>query len=128
MGISRKVEGDLLILEQSESGERVTIRETVSDGTAQIAPRGRLTMEMTHDLEDELTSMALMCRDVVIDMSEVQYISNSVIRMILEMQHMVDSRRGSLKIIGVEDAMWAVFEEMGLEEVFDIQRTVCAQQ
>lgn len=123
MGISRKMEGDFLVLENTGSGDRVCIRETIQDGQAWIAPEGRLTMEMAHDLEDELTSMVLMCNHVTIDMSDVRYIANSVLRTILEIQHMVDSRNGSLRIRGVTDHLWDKFVEMGLEDVFEIDRT-----
>lgn len=116
------MDGDFLVLENPESGERVRILETIRDGQTQIAPEGRLTMEMAHDLEDELTSMVLMCNDVTLQLQSVEYISNSVIRMILEIQHMVDGRNGSLKIRGVKDHLWNRFEEMGLEDVFDMER------
>lgn len=123
MGISRKIEGDRLILENTETGERVRIREEIADGQARIEPEGRLTQEMVHDLEDELTSMVLMCRLVTIDMTAVQYISSSVIHMILKIQHMMDEQDKTLKISGVGDSIWSRFQETGLEDVFDIERT-----
>lgn len=123
MGISRKIEGDRLILENAETGERVRIREEIADGQARIEPEGRLTQEMVHDLEDELTSMVLMCRLVTIDMTAVQYISSSVIHMILKIQHMMDEQDKTLKISGVGDSIWSRFQETELEDVFDIERT-----
>ena len=122
------MEGELLILENTETGEALKIRETIAGGQARIAPEGRLTMETVHDLEDELTSMALICSDVTIDLEGVQYIANSVLRMILEIQHMVDSRDGSLKIEGVNESLWGRFEELGLEDVFEIHRSSPAMQ
>ena len=123
MGISRKIEGDRLILENAENGECIRIREEIADGQARIEPEGRLTQEMVHDLEDELTSMVLMCRLVTIDMTEVRYISNAVIHMILKIQHMMDDQDKTLKISGVGDEIWSRFQDMGLEDVFDIERT-----
>ena len=116
------MDGDCLVLENPESGECIRIRETIHEGSALIAPEGRLTMEMVHDLEDELTSMSLICSNVTIDMGQVEYIANSVIRMILEIQHMVDSRGGTMKICIAGEDVWPRFEEMGLEDVFDIER------
>ena len=121
MGIVRKMEGNLLVLENSENGEFVRIRESIIDGQACIAPEGRLSMEMVHDLEDELTSMVLMCNRVTIDMSGVKYIANSVLQMILEIQHMTDARDGTLEIKSVGSDLWARFEEMGLEDIFDLE-------
>ena len=123
MSIKRKIDGDRLILENAENGECIRIREEIADGQARIEPEGRLTQEMVHDLEDELTSMVLMCRLVTIDMTEVSYISNSVIHMILKIQHMMDDQDKTLKISGVGDEIWSRFQDMGLEDVFDIERT-----
>ena len=123
MSIKRKIDGDRLILENAENGECIRIREEIADGQARIEPEGRLTQEMVHDLEDELTSMVLMCRLVTIDMTEVRYISNSVIHMILKIQHMMDDQDKTLKISGVGDEIWSRFQDMGLEDVFDIERT-----
>ncbi|MBQ9015855.1 MAG: STAS domain-containing protein [Firmicutes bacterium] len=123
MSINRRIEEGCLILENTENGEIVRIRETIDGGRAKVEPEGRLTQEAVHDLEDELTSMVLMCRQVTIDMSSVQYISNSVIHMILKIQHMMDDQEGTLKISGVGDSIWSRFQEMGLEDVFEIERT-----
>ena len=122
MGINRRMEGDILVLENTETGECVRVYESIVDGQARIAPEGKLTLDLVHDLEDELTSMVLMCSSVTIDLTSVQYIANSVIRMILEIQHMVDSRGGTMKICIAGEDVWPRFEEMGLEDVFDIER------
>lgn len=122
MGINRKIEGDCLVLENAENGECIRIREVIADGQARIEPEGRLTQEMVHDLEDELTSMVLMCRHVTIDMTAVRYISSSVIHMILKIQHMMDDQDKILKISGVGDSVWSRFQDVGLEDVFDIVR------
>ncbi len=122
MGINRRMEGDILVLENTETGECVRVYESIVDGQARIAPEGKLTLDLVHDLEDELTSMVLMCSSVTIDLTSVQYIANSVIRMILEIQHMVDSRGGTMKICIAGEDVWSRFEEMGLEDVFDIER------
>lgn len=122
MGLKRKMEGDLLILENPENGERILIHESIKDGEAWIAPEGRLGIEAVHDLEDELTSMALICSCVTLDLSSVDYMANSVFRTILDVQHTVDNRNGALRIRGVSDSLWSKFEEMGLEDVFDLER------
>ena len=122
MSISRVIEDDCLILENTESGETIRIRESIEEGRARLQPEGRLTQEMAQDLEDELTSMVLMCRHVTIDLTEVRYISNSVIHTILKIQHMMDSQDKTLKISGVGDSIWTRFAEMGLEDVFDLER------
>ena len=128
MSISRTIQGDTLILEDSKTGDRVLIREKISGKSALIAPAGRLTAEMVHDLEDELTSILFICSKIVIDMKSVQSISNTVINSFLNVQHMVDSREGKMILIGVDDPVWEKFKALHLEEVFIIERVQQTQE
>ncbi len=122
MRIQRTMDGDSLVLMNPESGEIVRIQESVAEGRAVLRPEGRLTQEMSHDLEDELTAMTLMCPEVVLEMPRVSYIAGSVMRRILEIQHMMDAKDGSLFLKDVPDNIYRKFEEMGLDGVLEISR------
>ena len=122
MAINREMQDDVLILEDTDTGERVEIHETLGDGYVCIAPKGELKEAIAHDLEDELTSIALVCHNLVIDMREVSFIENSVIRMMLGVQHMVDDMEGEFILKGVNSGVLDRFEEMGLDAVFEIQQ------
>ncbi len=122
MSITRKIEGDFLILQDTEGGESTRIRETIADGRARLEPEGRLAQEMAQDLEDELTSMALMCSHVTIDMTGVKYISSSVIYMILKIQHIFEDKDKTLLISGVSDSIWTRFQDLGLQDSFEMER------
>ena len=121
MGINREVMDETLVLKDTETGKDIEIRETVEEGCMTISPKGDLSTSIAHDLEDELTSAVLVCRNVTLDMGEVSSISNSVIRMLLDVQHVVDSVDGELKLRDLEDGVMSQFREMGLEAVFDIE-------
>lgn len=121
MGINREVMDETLVLKDTETGKDIEIRETVEEGCMTISPKGDLSTSIAHDLEDELTSAVLVCRNVTLDMGEVSSISNSVIRMLLDVQHVVDSVDGDLKLRDLEDGVMSQFREMGLEAVFDIE-------
>ena len=123
MSINRKMIDDHLVLENTESGESTEIWESIEDGCAFIAPKGDLTVDVTNDLEDELTSMVLTCSNMVIDMTQVHHIASSVLRMMLNIQNMVDARDGDLIIKGVRSDVMDKFEELGLDSVFDIETT-----
>lgn len=121
MGINREVMDETLVLKDTETGKDIEIRETIEEGCMTISPKGDLSTSIAHDLEDELTSAVLVCRNVTLDMGEVSSISNSVIRMLLDVQHVVDSVDGDLKLRDLEDGVMSQFREMGLEAVFDIE-------
>jgi anti-anti-sigma factor len=122
MSMQRTMDGDTLVLTDTQTGETVRIQESVSDGRAVIRPSGRLGMEVSHDLEDELTAMALMCREVVIEMPEVSYIANAVMSAILRIQHMAEGRKGRMLLKDMNEDIYGRFEEMGLDGVLEISR------
>lgn len=121
MSIERFTQGDTLILTSEEEGEVLRLRERICDKTAVIEPAGKLSSEVVHDVEDELVSMALVCDNVVIDMDKVDYISNAVIRVILDLQHLIDSRQGELRLRRLSSDVYRVFEDMGIEDIFMIE-------
>lgn len=122
MAINRIMRDGTLILENTENGECVEIHEKVNTGYVCIAPKGKLTGAIAHDLEDELTSLALVCRNLVLDMSGVSAVSNSVIRMMLDVQHMVDGMKGEFTLRAVRRNILSQFEEMGLDAVFEFEQ------
>lgn len=121
MSIQRITEDDTLILVNEAGEEIVRIRESVEEGSALIQPTGQLSSEVAHDVEDEFVAMALTCSNVVIDMEQVSYISNAVIRTILDLQHMIDARQGMLILRNLSAEVYQTFEDMGIEDVFMIE-------
>lgn len=121
MTIDRNILDGTLILKDTETGETVSIRESVEDGYGCIKPEGRLTGAVAHDLEDELTSIAIGCKNVVMDMRDVSHVDNSIIQMMLEVQHMVDSMDGEFILQGIKEPIMTQFVDMNLDAVFEIE-------
>ncbi len=120
MSIGRFTAGDILILTSDRDGETVKIRESLKDGIALIEPEGRLSSEMAQDIEDEFTTMAILGDRVTIDLGKVNYISNAVIRVLLDLQHLIDERKGNMVLRNLSDEVYGTFEDMGIEDVFMI--------
>ena len=120
MSIGRFTAGDILILTSDRDGETVKIRESLKDGIALIEPEGRLSSEMAQDIEDEFTMMAILGDRVTIDLGKVNYISNAVIRVLLDLQHLIDERKGNMVLRNLSDEVYGTFEDMGIEDVFMI--------
>ena len=120
MSIGRFTAGDILILASDRDGETVKIRESLKDGIALIEPEGRLSSEMAQDIEDEFTTMAILGDRVTIDLGQVNYISNAVIRVLLDLQHLIDERKGNMVLRNLSDEVYGTFEDMGIEDVFMI--------
>ena len=74
-------------------------------------------------MEDELVALSLASEKVIIDLNEAGYISNAMIRSFLELQHLMDAKNGELVLKGLSDDVFRVFEDMGVEDVFMIERS-----
>ncbi len=118
MAINREMLDETLILENTETGTCTKIKETICDDHVCVAPQGELTSYIVNDLEDELTSIALVRSSIHMDMGGVETIDNSVISMFLNVQHMIDDRDGELVIKNVKPDVFRRFEEMDLDQVF----------
>lgn len=120
MSIGSFTAGNMLILTSDRDGETVKIRESLQGETALIEPEGRLSSEMAQDIEDEFTTMAILGNRLIIDLEKVNYISNAVIRVLLELQHLIDEKKGDMVLRNLLDEVYRTFEDMGIEDVFMI--------
>ena len=120
MSIGSFTAGNMLILTSDRDGETVKIRESLQGETALIEPEGRLSSEMAQDIEDEFTTMAILGNRLIIDLEKVNYISNAVIRVLLELQHLIDEKKGDMVLRNLSDEVYRTFEDMGIEDVFMI--------
>ena len=122
MSIERVIAGDTLILNSETGQELLRLRESTDGTAACVAVSGRLINEIVHDVEDELVALSLASEKVIIDLNEAGYISNAMIRSFLELQHLMDAKNGELILKGLSDDVFRVFEDMGVEDVFMIER------
>lgn len=120
MSIGSFTAGNMLILTSDRDGETVKIRESLQGESAIIEPEGRLSSEMAQDIEDEFTTMAILGNRLIIDLKKVNYISNAVIRVLLELQHLIDEKKGDMVLRNLSDEVYGTFEDMGIEDVFMI--------
>lgn len=122
MNIERVIAGDTLILNSETGQELLRLRESTDGTNTCAAVSGRLINEIVHDVEDELVALSLASEKVIIDMNETSYISNAMIRSFLELQHLMDAKNGEIVLKGLSDEVFRAFEDMGVEDVFMIER------
>ena len=120
MSIGSFTAGNMLILTSDRDGATVKIRESLQGETALIEPEGRLSSEMAQDIEDEFTTMTILGNRLIIDLEKVNYISNAVIRVLLDLQHLIDEKKGDMVLRNLSDEVYRTFEDMGIEDVFMI--------
>lgn len=118
--INRRTEGNCLFLEDINGKNIVILKEILQGKELTIELNGSLTSDTTHDFEDEIVAFSIMCDRIILDFKELTYISNSVIKVLLQLEHMMEAKDGELIIKNMEGKVRTSFEEMGLEDVFYI--------
>ena len=122
MKIERIISGDTLILENESGEELLRLHESTDRTVSRASISGKLINEVVHDVEDEMVALSLVSDTLVIHMKGVSYITNAMIRTILELQHLMDSRDGELILKDLSDEVYGAFEDMGMEDVFMIEQ------
>ena len=77
---------------------------------------------------DPNTSPDLLCKidltnikTLIFDMSDVEYIFSSGLRIMLIFQKMMDESGGTIKLINVPEQIRAVFEDTGLDKMLELK-------
>ena len=82
---------------------------------------GRVDTTTAPALEEAINKIDADTKDLVLDMSAVEYISSAGLRVLLAAQKMM-SKVGTLKLTGVCEAVMEVFEMTGFSDILTIER------
>lgn len=85
-----------------------------------IAPAGRLDTTTAPEFEKTVVDLLGDVSALVLDMTNVEYVSSAGLRVILKAQKMM-SARGKMKVIGVNDMIMEVFEITGFTDILTIE-------
>ena len=98
----------------------MTIHKDLSDGTLMIALEGRLDTTTAPELEAELKENMDKIQALVLDFSELEYISSAGLRVLLMAQKTMAEKDG-LKVTGVSPLILEIFEVTGFTDILDIE-------
>ena len=79
--------------------------------------------EMSQSLEQRLQEQA---KDLVIDFSNVDYISSAGLRVIIKANHILTADNNKVILCGLKDYVREVFDMAGLSNIFDIRQDLDA--
>lgn len=99
----------------SDAGSRIlTVKETIEENEANVVLNGSLRSDTLFFFKDELTALATVDVDVIIDCSELKKISNVCQKALIEVQQLMDSiRRGTLTLTKLPESILQDFEASG---------------
>ena len=99
-----------------------SVSEEMIDESLVIKVSGEIINEVAHDFEDEVIAALSVCRSIIIDLSDVTYISSAVLKSLLSAQRIVDEDDSSqLLIKNVNSDVMKVFDESGFSDILSIK-------
>ncbi len=94
----------------------------IEGSTLTVKPEGRLDSVTSPLLDGELKKHLDGVRDVVMDFTDVNYISSGGLRVLLTTAQLLQGRGGSIKVIHVNEYIYDVFELVGLTDVVAVEK------
>ncbi len=98
------------------------IRTNIDGHRATIYLTGRLTVQAAPDLSAALEGLDECVKDLVIDLTENEYIASAGLRVLVTADKMMSVRKGSLHLAHPNDEVMDILEMTGLSDVFAIER------
>ena len=94
----------------------MTIEKTLNGETLILKVIGRLDTSTAPQLEAEMNDSLDSAKDLILDFSELEYISSAGLRVILKAQKLMN-KQGTMKLTGVNDTVMEVFDITGFSDI-----------
>lgn len=94
----------------------MTIEKTLNGETLTLKVIGRLDTSTAPQLEAEMNDSLDSAKDLILDFSELEYISSAGLRVILKAQKIMN-KQGTMKLTGVNDTVMEVFDITGFSDI-----------
>ena len=98
----------------------MTINKQMDGDKMKVAVAGRLDTTTAPELDEELKSSIGGIKELVIDFSELEYISSAGLRVLLSAQKVMNTQ-GSMKVTGANEVVLEVFEVTGFSDILTIE-------
>lgn len=119
--LDRKIEGNAIVFKNG-SAPVLTIEESETENGVLMVLKGELRSDVAHELADELTALATVGINIVVDFAEVTYITSTILDVFLTVQQLMDSmNKGTLALRKLPDDIYREFEKTGTSELLMIE-------
>lgn len=96
------------------------ITKKIKEDTLFFAPTGRLDTMTAAEFEQELVASLDAAKKLVLDLSDVAYISSAGLRVLLKVQKLMASKDG-MKVTGANTMVMEVFVITGFADILTIE-------
>ena len=97
------------------------INKTQDGNTLTIAVEGRVDTTTSPDLEQEINQTPNEVTELILDFTNLDYISSAGLRVMLSAHKFMTGKGGDLKITNVNDVVSEVFEITGFSDILNIE-------
>lgn len=87
-----------------------------------VKPRGRLDTATSPALQKELQPYLNGVQEIVMDFTNLDYISSSGLRVLLAIEQQMESQGGSMRLTHVNAYITEVFELVGFTDMVTVER------
>ena len=98
----------------------MTIEKKLGSESVTLKVSGRLDTQTAPELEKEIDTVLTGLKELVFDMSYLEYVSSAVLRVILKAQKAMNSQ-GTMKLTGVNEGIMEVFDITGFLDILTIE-------
>ena len=98
----------------------MTIEKKINNDAATFIVSGRLDTQTAPELEKELDASLPGLKELVFDLTNLEYVSSAGLRVILKAQKAMNTQ-GSMKLTGVNDSIMEVFDITGFLDILTIE-------
>lgn len=97
------------------------IKKTVQNKTAILSPAGRLDTLTAPEMEEAIREATATCDALILDLSELEYISSAGLRVLLAAQKAL-SVRGKMTVRRANETISEIFEVTGFTDILNIEK------
>ena len=98
----------------------MTIEKKINQDAVTLIVSGRLDTQTAPELENELDASLPGLKELIFDMTNLEYVSSAGLRVILKAQKTMNAQ-GSMKLTGVNDSIMEVFDITGFLDILTIE-------
>ena len=99
----------------------MTVNKNFEDGILTVVIEGRIDTQTAPELEAELRDSLEGVKELVLDFTNVSYISSAGLRTVVTAQNWMDNADGSMKITGVSKNILNIFKVTGFDSFLNIE-------
>ena len=96
----------------------MTISKTENGKEVTVSVEGRIDSKTAPEFEKEVKDCFESFDSMVIDLAQVNYVSSAGLRVLLSL-HKIMMKKGSMKLVNVNEEVCDVFEVTGFDEILN---------